>query len=54
MVHKRSTCPIANMLDEIGDKWTLLIIRDMFGGSSVLRNFCSLMNTFRPISLLIG
>jgi|MDTB01.1.fsa_nt_gb DNA-binding HxlR family transcriptional regulator len=25
----RSRCPIANTLDIIGDKWTLLIIRDM-------------------------
>lgn len=29
---KRSECPIANTLDELGDRWTLLIIRDMFGG----------------------
>ena len=26
---KRSLCPITNTLDIIGDKWTLLIIRDM-------------------------
>ena len=26
---KRSTCPITNTLDIIGDKWSLLIIRDM-------------------------
>lgn len=26
---KRSTCPLTNTLDLIGDKWTLLIIRDM-------------------------
>jgi DNA-binding HxlR family transcriptional regulator len=26
---KRSTCPIANTLDLIGDKWSLLIVRDM-------------------------
>ena len=26
---KRSPCPISNTLDLIGDKWTLLIIRDM-------------------------
>ena len=25
----RSPCPIANTLDILGDKWTLLIIRDM-------------------------
>ena len=32
MDQRRSTCPIANTLDEIGDRWTLLIIRDMLGG----------------------
>ena len=26
---KRSACPLTNTLDLIGDKWTLLIIRDM-------------------------
>lgn len=28
--HDRSSCPVSNTLDLIGDKWTLLIIRDMF------------------------
>lgn len=28
----RSPCPIANALDIIGDKWTLLIIRDLLAG----------------------
>jgi DNA-binding HxlR family transcriptional regulator len=32
---KRSLCPISNVLDLFGDKWTLLIIRDMiFEGKS--------------------
>lgn len=26
---KRSTCPIANTLDLLGDKWTLLVVRDL-------------------------
>ena len=26
---RRSPCPVANTLDLVGDKWTLLIIRDM-------------------------
>lgn len=26
---RRSTCPIATALDVVGDKWTLLLIRDM-------------------------
>lgn len=29
---KRSTCPITNLLDIVGDKWTLLVIRDLFLG----------------------
>ena len=28
-VAKRSTCPVATALDLVGDKWTLLIIRDI-------------------------
>ena len=28
----RSDCPISSTLDLIGDKWTLLVIRDMFAG----------------------
>ena len=26
---KRSSCPLTNTLDLIGDKWTLLVVRDM-------------------------
>ena len=26
---QRSTCPLANALDLVGDKWTLLVVRDM-------------------------
>ncbi|PPD46772.1 MAG: transcriptional regulator [Methylotenera sp.] len=25
----RSRCPIANLLDMVGDKWTLLVVRDL-------------------------
>lgn len=31
---KRSNCPLACTLDIIGDKWTLLIIRDLMKGKS--------------------
>jgi DNA-binding HxlR family transcriptional regulator len=31
---KRSPCPIANALDIVGDKWTLLVVRDLFMGKS--------------------
>lgn len=29
---RRSPCPVANTLDLVGDKWSLLIIRDMLHG----------------------
>src|SRR4051812_27077334 len=29
---RRSDCAVANTLDIVGDKWTLLVIRDMFHG----------------------
>lgn len=28
----RSTCPIASALDIVGDKWTLIVVRDLFLG----------------------
>lgn len=31
---KRSICPISNTLDIIGDKWTLIVIRDLLLGKS--------------------
>lgn len=30
----RSQCPVASTLDLIGDRWTMLIIRDLFLGAS--------------------
>ena len=38
---KRSPCPVACTLDLIGDKWTLLVIRDMFLGRSTFKEFSS-------------
>ena len=35
----RSPCPIANTLDIIGDKWTLLVIRDLFAGKTTYGEF---------------
>jgi DNA-binding HxlR family transcriptional regulator len=34
----RSLCPVATSLDIIGDKWTLLILRDMIWGHKTLFN----------------
>jgi len=35
----RSLCPISNALDILGDKWTLLIIRDAFAGKKTYSEF---------------
>jgi DNA-binding HxlR family transcriptional regulator len=32
-------CPIARTLDLIGDRWTLLIVRDLFFGSTKFKEF---------------
>ena len=39
MKKKRSVCPIACALDILGDKWTLLIIRDFFAGKQKYSEF---------------
>lgn len=36
---RRSACPVACALDLFGDKWTLLIIRDLLLGRSRFRDF---------------
>lgn len=37
---KRSDCPLSNSLDVFGDKWSLLIIRDlMFGNKCTYNDF---------------
>lgn len=39
-VKQRSTCPVSTSLDILGDKWTLLILRDMvFAGKSAYGQF---------------
>ena len=38
---KRSKCPVTNTLDVIGDKWTLVIIRDLFLGKKTYGDFQS-------------
>jgi DNA-binding HxlR family transcriptional regulator len=37
----RSSCPITNVLDTLGDKWTLLVIRDLVLGKRRYREFTS-------------
>ena len=36
---KRSACPIACCLDIMGDKWTLLVVRDLFFGKMKFTEF---------------
>jgi DNA-binding HxlR family transcriptional regulator len=36
---KRSPCPIANYLDILGDRWTLLVVRDLFLSKRLFREF---------------
>jgi len=35
----RSTCPVACTLDLLGDRWSLLIVRDMLLGTSKFHQF---------------
>jgi DNA-binding HxlR family transcriptional regulator len=36
---RRSPCPLACSLDLVGDRWTLLVIRDLFLGRARFRDF---------------
>lgn len=36
---KRSVCPLSNALDIFGDKWTLLLVRDLFIGKTTYKEF---------------
>ena len=38
---RRSVCPIACTLDVLGDKWTLLVIRDLMRGVSTFKDFAA-------------
>jgi len=38
-VARRSPCPVACALDLIGDRWTLLVIRDLMLGRSRFKDF---------------
>jgi DNA-binding HxlR family transcriptional regulator len=37
--HGRSDCPIARSLDVLGDKWTLLVIREALSGTTRFMHF---------------
>lgn len=36
---KRSACPLSNALDIFGDKWSLLIVRDIYFGKHRYKDF---------------
>lgn len=36
---ERSPCPVACTLDILGDKWTLLVVRDLFAGKKTYSEF---------------
>ena len=38
---KRSPCPVAFALDIFGDRWTLLVIRDLFLGRTRFKEFAA-------------
>ncbi len=38
-VHPRSPCPVTNALEIFGDKWTLILVRDLFLGKSQYNEF---------------
>jgi DNA-binding HxlR family transcriptional regulator len=38
---KRSPCPIAAVLDILGDRWTLLVVRDLLCGKSQYKDFAA-------------
>jgi len=38
---RRSPCPVAHSLDIFGDRWTLLIIRDLFVGCTRFKDFAA-------------
>lgn len=37
----RSLCPVACSLDIVGDRWTLLVIRDLFFGRTRFKDFAA-------------
>ncbi|NOT21307.1 MAG: helix-turn-helix transcriptional regulator [Nitrospiraceae bacterium] len=41
MTFKRSCCPITNALDILGDRWTLLVVRDLVLGKRRYQEFMS-------------
>ncbi|MEK7857026.1 MAG: helix-turn-helix domain-containing protein [Acidobacteriota bacterium] len=47
----RSECPVACALDVIGDRWTLLVVRDIFKGKNRYNEFLGSSENF-PTNIL--
>lgn len=39
--NRRSDCPVAGTLDVVGDKWSLLVVRDILHGKRTYGELCS-------------
>jgi DNA-binding HxlR family transcriptional regulator len=48
---RRSPCPVAGALDLLGDKWTLLVVRDLFAGLKRYGDFAGSLEKI-PTNLL--
>jgi DNA-binding HxlR family transcriptional regulator len=48
---RRSDCPVACALDVVGDRWTLLVIRDLLGGKRRYGDFLASAETI-PTNIL--
>jgi DNA-binding HxlR family transcriptional regulator len=38
---RRSPCPVSCLLDILGDRWSLLVVRDLMLGRSRFKEFCA-------------
>src|SRR5882724_501375 len=50
---RRSPCPVANTLDLVGDRWTLLLIRDLLSGKRRYGEFADSAERI-PTNILAG
>ena len=39
--NRRSPCPVAGTLDLLGDRWTLLVVRDLFAGKTQFKHLAA-------------
>ena len=44
------TCSLARTLSVVGDRWTMLILRDVFSASAGLRRFSRIYSSHRIVS----